>query len=226
MFCTNCGASVPDGSATCPSCGKSLSVGAKVNDAAQNVVNGAESVFNQAESDLTNEINSIGNTFNQNNNQYGYNNQQGGYNQGPAGGYGTPLQTDRSLVAYILLTLITCGIYGYYFIYKMAQDVNVACEGDGESTAGLAAFIVLSIVTCGIYSWIWYYKLGNRLNANAPRYGMQFQENGTTVLMWLIFGSFLCGIGAFIAMHILIKNTNSICIAYNNAHGFGPASYV
>ena len=31
--------------------------------------------------------------------------------------------------------------------YKMAQDVNTACEGDGESTAGLAAFIVLSFIS-------------------------------------------------------------------------------
>lgn len=228
MFCTNCGASIPDGSATCPSCGQAISMGAKASNAAQNVVNGAENMFNQAEKDLSSEINNIGNTFNGNNQNYnqqgGY--QQGGYNQGPAGGYATPLQTDRSLVTYILLTLVTCGIYGYYFIYKMAQDVNIACEGDGENTAGLVAFILLSIVTCGIYAWIWYYKLGNRLNANAPRYGMSFQENGTTVLMWLIFGSFLCGIGAFIAMHILIKNTNSICIAYNQAHGFGPSAYV
>ena len=45
-------------------------------------------------------------------------------------------------------------------------------------------------------------------------------ENGTTVLLWLIFGSFLCGIGAFVAMHILIKNTNAICNAYNVQNGY------
>ena len=37
---------------------------------------------------------------------------------------GQPLKTDRSLVSYILLSIITCGIYSYYFIYKMAYDVN------------------------------------------------------------------------------------------------------
>lgn len=48
---------------------------------------------------------------------------------------------------------------------------------------------------------------------------MTFQENGTTVLMWLIFGSLICGIGPFVVMHILIKNTNKICEAYNRSHG-------
>ena len=81
-------------------------------------------------------------------------------------------------------------------------------------------FILLSILTCGIYSWIWQYSLGNRLAANAPRYGMNFQENGTTVLLWDLFGILLCGIGPFIAMNIIIKNTNSICMAYNRSKGF------
>lgn len=129
---------------------------------------------------------------------------------------GFMLKTDRSLLSYILLSIVTCGIYSYYFIYKLAQDVNICCDGDGETTSGLAAFILLSIVTCGIYSWIWLYKLGNRLSQNAPRYGLSFPENGTTVLMWQIFGVVLCGIGPFIAMNIIIKNTNKLCAAYNN----------
>lgn len=129
-----------------------------------------------------------------------------------------PLKTDRNIFLYILLTLVTCGIYGYYFIYKLAQDVNVACDGDGESTPGLLMFVLLSWITCGIYAYYWYYKLANRLAKNAPRYGMQFQENGTTVLMWIIFGMLLCGIGSFIGLHILFKNANMICAAYNRVH--------
>lgn len=123
---------------------------------------------------------------------------------------------NRSLAKYIVFSIITCGIYSYYFIYKMALDVNIMCEGDGEETAGLVKFILLSFITCGIYAWFWYYNLGNRLSANAPRYGLQFQENGTTVLMWLIFGAFLCGVGSFVGMHILIKNTNAMGHAYNS----------
>ena len=53
--------------------------------------------------------------------------------------------------------------------------------------------------TCGIYNWIWYYNLGDRLASNAPRYGMNFQENGTTILLWKLLGVFLFGIGPFIA---------------------------
>ena len=128
------------------------------------------------------------------------------------------LKTDRSLVVFILLNIVTCGIYSLFFIYALARDINVACAGDGRDTAGLIKLILLSFITCGIYDWIWYYNLGNRLASNAPRYGMNFQENGTTILLWRLVGMLLCGIGPLIAMNIIIKNTNMLCGAYNHQH--------
>lgn len=127
-----------------------------------------------------------------------------------------PLATDRNLALYILLTIVTCGIYHYIFIHQVSEDMNIACAGDGEETSGVVAYILLTIVTCGIYAWYWHYKLGNRLQANARRYGMEVPENGTTILLWLLFGSFFFGIGYFIAMHILFKNLNLVSMAYNN----------
>lgn len=126
-----------------------------------------------------------------------------------------PLKTDRSLIMYILLSVCTCSLYSLYFIHRLARDVNTACAGDGRNTAGLLPLLLLSVLTCGIYPYIWYYNLGNRLAANAPRYGLAFQENGTTVLLWELFGVLLCGVGPFVALNIIIKNTNAICAAYN-----------
>lgn len=128
------------------------------------------------------------------------------------------IKTDRSLLVYILLSIVTCGIYSLCFFYSLAKDVNEMCRGDGKNTTGLLGFILLSLVTCGIYSWIWYYSLGNRLAENAPRYGRIFSENGTTVILWMLFGSLVCGIGSFVAMHIIIKNTNELARAYNAAN--------
>lgn len=125
------------------------------------------------------------------------------------------VDANRSLLTYVLLSVVTCGIYSFYFLYKLAADVNVICEGDGKQTPGLLTYILLGFITCGIYTWIWDYSLGNRLAENAPRYGLQFSENGSTILLWKIFGVLLCGIGPFIAMNIIIKNTNALANAYN-----------
>ena len=218
MFCEKCGKEIPDSTKFCPFCGAPVSK-------AQDFVNKAGEAFNAAEQELGSAFDEVkqsftGNSANQQNagGQYngGYQNNGG---QTPPPYRGERLKDDRGLASYIILSIITCGIYGYYFIYKMAHDVNVACDGDGENTSGLVAFILLSMITCGIYAWYWYYKLGNRLANNAGRYGLSIQENGTTVLMWCIFGTLICGIGPFIAMHILIKNSNMICNAYNRTHG-------
>lgn len=218
MFCEKCGKEIPDSTKFCPYCGAPVSK-------AQDFVNKAGEAFNAAEQELGSAFDEVkqsftGNSANQQNagGQYngGYQNNGG---QTPPPYRGEKLKDDRGLASYIILSIITCGIYGYYFIYKMAHDVNVACDGDGENTSGLVAFILLSMITCGIYAWYWYYKLGNRLANNAGRYGLGIQENGTTVLMWCIFGTLICGIGPFIAMYILIKNSNMICNAYNRTHG-------
>ena len=136
----------------------------------------------------------------------------------PRWGY-APIKTDRSLIGWLLLSIVTCGIYSYYFLYCLARDINVMCQDDGDSTPGIAAFILLSFVTCGFYALYWYYKIGNRLQANAPRYGLVFQENGTTILMWQIVGALLCGLGPIFAMNIIIKNTNAMATVYNTRLG-------
>jgi len=47
------------------------------------------------------------------------------------------VDNNRSLLTYIVLSVITCGIYGLYFLYKLALDVNTICNGGGKETAGL-----------------------------------------------------------------------------------------
>ena len=133
----------------------------------------------------------------------------------PGGGYTGPLKTDRSLVLYILLGFLTCGIYQLYVFYTIMRDVNVACDGDGKRTPGLLEFILFGILTCGIYDLYWFYSVGNRLADNAPRYGLRFQENGTTLLLWMLIGSLLCFIGSYVGVYFLLNNVNAICNAYN-----------
>ena len=129
------------------------------------------------------------------------------------------LRTDRSLLVFVLLNIITCGIYKYFFFYQMIRDVNTACEGDGRNTQGLLILVLLSFITCGIYSYVWFYQLGDRLPNNCQRYGFPAAGNGTTVLLWMILGAFLCGIGPFIALYIIFEQVNRVCTGYNREHG-------
>ena len=104
---------------------------------------------------------------------------------------------------------------------QYAQQPASAPMGYGpvKNDRSLIGWLLLSIVTCGFYAYYWYYKIGNRLQANALRYGLMFQENGTTVLVWQIIGVLLCGLGPIFAMNIIIKNTNALATVYNTRLG-------
>jgi protein-S-isoprenylcysteine O-methyltransferase Ste14 len=120
----------------------------------------------------------------------------------------------RSLALLILFSIITLGIYGLYWIHKLAKDVNAICEWDGKKTGGLLKYLFFGLITLGIYAWVWLFLLGDRLQDTAPRYGLTFKESGGIILLWYLLGSFII-VGPFVAMYIIIKNVNALAAEYN-----------
>ena len=131
----------------------------------------------------------------------------------------------RDFLIMVLLSILTFGIYGIIFWYSYSDDMNKVCGGDGKNTNNYLIVILLSIVTCGIYYWIWHYQVGNRLCENAPRYNLRFNEDGTTILLWMLLGSLLCGLGTLYAQYLLIKNMNAIADSYNNSAEYHQNPY-
>ncbi len=129
----------------------------------------------------------------------------------------------RNFVTFILLSLVTCGIYTFYFIYTTTRDINTMVGNDGRNTEPTTA-ILLSIVTCGFYTYYWYYDQGNRIKALADRNGIPCNENGTSYLMWVLLGTLICGIGSWIGIYLFIKNLNNLIAAYNSSNygGYYP----
>ena len=136
------------------------------------------------------------------------------------GGPARRIKNDRSLLVLILLAMVTFGIYSFYFIYSMAQDMNTMCEDDDQNTGGLIFFIILNFLTFGIYGLYWWYKIANRVQMNAPRYGFAVAENGGTYLLWQLLGLISFGICSLIGTHTVIKNVNNLANGYNRAHGY------
>jgi len=188
----------------------------------QNYQNGNQynGQYNQYNNQYNQNYQNNGQYNNQYNNQYSnqnyqYNNQYNGQNNMYYGGYNGPLKTDRSLFAYIALGIITCGIYDLYVLYDMVKSVNTACAGDGDDLMDFWLALLLTMVTGGIFAYYYYYKIGQKLYNNAGRYGLYFQENGNTILLWMLLGMVSCGICSLIGMYYLLRNTNQLCAAYN-----------
>ena len=98
-----------------------------------------------------------------NNYQESYYQNQRNYN-GWNGGYPVPAGagTNRNIALCIIFSIITCGIYGLYWMVMLNDEVS-RLAGEEEYTSGLLV-IVFSIITCGIYALYWYYRMGERID--------------------------------------------------------------
>jgi len=160
-FCPNCGAPLEAGSKFCTSCGTAVQ-----SDGAQSQQQNQQyQQYNYQQ--------------NQNQNQY----QQRQYN-GPV----RPVSFGQKNVAVaIILSIVTCGIYGIIWLINMVDQLNEASENQ-EGTPGTTVFL-LSLVTCGIYGIYWIYKAGELINTAKARRGLATDSNtGIIYLVLSIFG--------------------------------------
>ena len=92
----------------------------------------------------------------------------------------------RNIAVCIVLTLVTCGIYGIYWIVCLTNDVNTG-SGDVNGTSG-GMVVLLPIVTCGIYGIYWAYKQGEKLDFTKHNRGIPSSNSGGLYLILQIFG--------------------------------------
>ena len=179
MFCPNCGAELQPGNRFCPSCG--AAVENQNSDSAVNAGSNGPAV-NAGSYATPNQPMGF--------NPEGFSNNQNYGNNRPVSSI-----MERSIGLSILLSFVTCGIYAYYWLYKLNEEVNELSD-DREATNGVLV-IVFSILTCGIYTIYWFYKMGQRCNiiANDP--------NGGREILYLI----LPFIGLGIVSFCLIQDT-------------------
>ena len=91
----------------------------------------------------------------------------------------------RSVGTCVFLTIITCGIYGFYWLVCLTDDSN-ECTGMGHTSGGAA--LLFTIITCGIYSIYWCYKMGEKLDAARAEQGTPTGSLSILYLVLSIFG--------------------------------------
>ena len=92
----------------------------------------------------------------------------------------------RNIAVCIILSIVTCGIYGIYWLICLNDDANRAAN-DPNATSGGIVFL-LTLVTCGIYGIYWCYKMGQQLDTAYQNRGVPAPGKGTILLILAIFG--------------------------------------
>lgn len=145
MICTKCGYTQEDATDFCPKCGSPMQENAQQTNYNQQMNYSQQYGYNQQ------------NGYNQ---QYGYN-QQNGYGQ--PGGYSFPPIRQKNIALCVVLSIVTCGIYLIYWMYKAGEKVAIIRRANGmqaDSSTGVL-YLVLSIFGLAIVS---YCLIQNELN--------------------------------------------------------------
>ncbi len=107
----------------------------------------------------------------------------------------------RSVGVSIILTLVTCGLYGIYWFVQLTDEAN-KLSGYHKTSGGTA--LLLTIITCGIYGIYWSYQMGKKMHAAQERAGLPASDNS---ILYLILS--LLGVG-IIAYAIIQSDINEI----------------
>lgn len=91
----------------------------------------------------------------------------------------------REVVSSIILSFVTCGIYGLVWFVGLTNDCGDA-SGDHSISGGMA--ILLTIVTCGLYMIYWNYKMGKELFDAQRKRNLPATDNSVLYLILGIFG--------------------------------------
>ena len=81
------------------------------------------------------------------------------------------LKTNKGLAKYILLSIITLGIYDLVVMSSVSNDINiVASRYDGKRTMHYCLlFFLITPITLGIGYIVWFHKISKRIGNEIKR---------------------------------------------------------
>lgn len=126
------------------------------------------------------------------------------------------LKTNRGLLKFILLSIITLGIYGLVVMSSVSNDINlIAGRYDGKRTMHYCLLIfIVGPITLGIGTIVWFHKISARIGAELGRRGINYGFGAADFWLWNVLGSLIV-VGPFIYYHKLFVAMNKLSENYN-----------
>lgn len=171
-FCFKCGKELDDSAVFCSGCGASqqLNTTSTTDDNVNTNTNNDTTTPKQQPTQTTSDEQTTYTTNTQSN----------------TNGYTRSLVKNRSIALSIILSIITCGIYGLFWYAFMVDDANKV-SGEYDSTSG-GLTILYSLLTCGLYKIYWSYKVGKQLYNAGSNCGKDISDNSILYLILSLFG--------------------------------------
>ena len=85
----------------------------------------------------------------------------------------------RDVVLYTVLTIVTCGLFGLYWMAKFTNDVHRWSGKPATASGGKA--VLFTVLTCTLYFYYWIYKIGGELIEARREHGLPLDSVSNTM---------------------------------------------
>ena len=92
---------------------------------------------------------------------------------------------ERSPTTILLLSLVTCGVYGLIWKYQTTDELRRAT---GDESIKPTLDLILALVTCGIWGIYTNHRNAQRVFQMSRQLGLMRSDQSTSVLVLSIFG--------------------------------------
>jgi len=103
----------------------------------------------------------------------------------------------------VIFGILSCGIYTFYWLYKVSEEVQTELGTLGQETSpGME--LLFSIISCGLYSIYWIYKYSKLIFEAQQRVNIPGDDNAVLNLI-------LCFVGlSFVSLAIIQSSLNKV----------------
>lgn len=92
----------------------------------------------------------------------------------------------RNIATCVIFTILTCGLYGLYWLACLANDANRVSGRQCDTSGGLV--VLFTLLTCDIYHIYWSYKVGEKMDEARANRGLNPKNSGLIYLLLSLFG--------------------------------------
>ena len=215
--CTNCQWQCEDNDVYCPNCGGNQFY--LMQDYSDEVNQQYNYFYGENDNNQFEQNNNVESGLNLNeDNNFDYQQNNEAYQQDTYFNGNIPalkLNTSRGMIKFVLLSLITFGIYGMVTYSSISGEINiVASRYDGRRTNHFLALFFLAGVTLGIYPFVWWHGISERIGIELKRRNINYEFGAKDFWLWNVLGMLIV-IGPFMYIHKLLKAMNYINENYN-----------
>lgn len=111
----------------------------------------------------------------------------------------------RNPIMMIVLTIVTCGIYGLIWHYKVSKEIN-----DFTKTEMTSPTFAIVGIFCFIFAYINYYKIDQAIVAID---NVEGRRSESRFILWILL-SILAGVGTFMMIYQVQESLNNIWYAH------------